>query len=242
MYTNNKLLKLIENYGLIDIEPILENIENYYDLCIFGKAFIENKLYRHIDYLAMFGKSNDSNGHNIVTENLIQLHQFGIITRDGQINTIQKEDKTIIQQRSYLSIYCKKEVSNKIISELLLDNRIFTVIYTSDNHIIHNVPKEEIIRNKMINVTRSSNASNEWNNCTNIWFDNRESYCYYYNNSSDSEEDEEENSIDFNDFILNNCLYITLIYKEYKKYEHNEDVSSILLEIVKNCGIEQIIE
>ncbi len=241
MYTNNKLLKLIDKYGLVNIELILENVENFNDLCIFGKAFIENKVYRHIDYLAMFGKSNDSNGHDLVKDNLIQLHQFGILTRDGQINTNQELNKTIIQQRSYLSFYCKKEVSNIIISNLLLHTNIYTIIFTNDNHVIHNVPKEDTIKNKMINVTRSANASNEWNNCTNIWFDNRESYCYYYT-SSTLDSDKEENSIDFDDFILSDCLYITLVFKEYKQYEESEDVSSILLGIVKNCGIEQIIE
>jgi hypothetical protein len=243
MYTNIELSKLIDKYGLTDIEPILENIENFHDLCIVGKAFIQNKLYRHIDYLAMFGKSEDSNGHQVVTNNLIELHQLGIFTRDGQINNISKNiyNDIIVQQRSYLIFYCQKDISNIIISKLLLHSKIYTIIFTKDNHVIHNVPKEEINRD-CVNITRSTNSTNlnvnnEWNNHTNIWLDERESYCYYYH----TEEEEEEN-LNFDDFILNECLCISIIFKEYKNYEENEDVTTILLQILKDCGIHQIIE
>jgi hypothetical protein len=240
MYTNTKLLKLIDEHGMDDIEPILENIENFNDLCIFGKAFIENKVYRHIDYLGMFGKSEDSNGHDSVTDNLIQLHQFGIVTTGGQINTISLCENIYLQQRSYLTFYCTKEVSNTIINELFLKTSIYTIVYTNDSHIIHNVPKEDMIKDS-VNVTRTTtnDFNNKYDNHSNIWLDRREGYYYDFVNS-DSEEELE--SINFDELFLNECLFITLIFKEYKNFNKSEDVSSILLEIVKKCNVPQLIE
>jgi len=228
MYINTKISSLIDKYGLIDIEPILKNILNFNDLCIFGKAFIENKIYRHIEYYGMFGKSSDSNGHESESSNLIKLHQYGIFTTNGQINILTKDE----EQRSYLSFYCENKVSNKIISLLLLDSRIYTIIYSfnnnSETNIIHNVPSKEIIENK-INVTRYLDNDKIYNNQTNIWFDSHPLECYSY--------DEEDTNI-YYDHILNSCLHICILCKEYG---YKQDTTSILLEIIKECNIPEII-
>ena len=244
MYINNELSLLIDKHGLNDIEPIVKSINNFEDFCIFGKAFIENKIYRHIDYLGPFGKSSDSNGHSSEVNRLIELHQYGILTTGGQINLIDK----MCQQRSYLDFYCEKNVSNKILPLLLSSSEsknIYTIIFTIDGDIIHNVPKEKQIlgeKNNKINVTKYLNYNDdnkEWIYKTNIWFDSHPLDCYYYR--VDDEDNEEELMIEF-DFILNKCLYISIIYKDYCEYDENKETSTILLNIIKEVGIPQMIK
>ena len=126
LYSNTKLDELISTYGLTKITKdnkqylsILKAINNTKDLCIYGKAFIDQKLYTTWNTLAMFG-TVDSNGHEIEQKNLSELHTYGIFTVEGQQNLISNEEL----QKGYLIFFCKPNLLGKLSSSLFNDPRI----------------------------------------------------------------------------------------------------------------------
>jgi hypothetical protein len=121
--------ELISKYGKDEskFKKIVKKINTFSELCIFGKAFIENKVCRHIDYYGYFGKSPDTNGHEIEADNLAKIHMFNILTVCGQIN-LKKEDE---EQRGYLEFYCEKELASKLKESLCKDQRIYVIDFGS---------------------------------------------------------------------------------------------------------------
>ncbi len=108
-------------------DNIVLSICSFEDLCKFGKAFIENRVPRHIDYHGEFGKAEDSNGHGIEAKNLAKIHDYNVLTTNGQCN-LKLDDE---EQRGYLDFYCDTTVANKLTDRLFNDSRVYTVDFGS---------------------------------------------------------------------------------------------------------------
>lgn len=125
---------------------IVSIISSYDELCKLGKAFIENRVIRHINYSSPFGYEEDCISHLIEQKSLSKLHDYGILTTSGQCN-LKLAD---IEQRGYLTFYCEKKHLETLRSKLFNDSRIYTVEYgdpLNDDNPTHNSPYS------LINVT-----------------------------------------------------------------------------------------
>ena len=192
--------KIIETHGKDPdmFDEIVSQVRSFKDLCVLGKAFIENRVCRHINYYGEFGKSEDSNGHSCETNNLSTLHDRGVLTTGGQCNLKLPDE----EQRGYLEFYCEPRVANKIRERLFNDPRIYTVDFgtitgrdrrslecESEKQPVHNffcnakcdwkesgnivehVQKCEYI-GCLLNLTRYiPTESIDWNYCTNLHVD-----------------------------------------------------------------------
>ncbi len=228
MYSNNTLENSIEQFGKTDIVPIVKQIKNYEDLAIFYKAFINGRLYRSINYFGQFGNSGDSFGHGKESNSLSEIHNYGIVSFDGQCNLIEQ----YYRQRGFLEFVAKNDIANKLIPRLLKDSRIYTVFKKSEKtfHNAQNVidmsdPKEDW----GINVTLELDEDDiTWNPIT---------FCMIYDSWTD---------LDYPDLpytshlkeLLTDCTNIFIICKNFGD---SINCSDILLQHIKDANINKII-
>jgi hypothetical protein len=212
-------------------DDIVLSICTFEDLCKFGKAFIENRVPRHIDYYGEFGKAEDSNGHGIERENLAKIHDYNVLTTNGQCN-LKLDDE---EQRGYLDFYCNTTIANKLRERLFNDSRIYTVDFGT-------VENERQCKHNFLCISREScpqhvkscktlgcilNLSKYINSETNKW-------TYFTNLFTDSHPREMFNPEYLNICtVLNNKHYFSIANREYGALTNCSDV---LLEHLKQIA------
>jgi hypothetical protein len=217
------LEELISEYGLTDLNPILKNIHSFDDLLVFGKAFIENKLYRSVNYLGMFGKSSDTDGHDSQRDNLIKCHKYRCFTTGGQIN---KKTETY-QQRSYITFWCEPEIAEKLKIEFEKRNDIYYTLFYS------NKPNFTNYNTKKINLTRVKINETEFNEYTNFW--PLSSYTEICLNEYTRREKHNEIKYHSNyNNIFQSLVHIELCVKEYNYSIESADILLSCLHTINN--------
>jgi len=226
MYQNRKLEEIIDLHGKTSISTILKHVKNIQDLCIFNKAFITNRLYRNINYLAEFGKAEDTNGHDIERNKLTHLHDYGIITSSGQSNLLLPNE----HQRGYLEFYTSKITIDRLKDSLLQHPDIYTIIFYNKTQHISNFPKDTT----MINLTKRKDKHGEWTYPTNYWNDFSHSIYTY----KDEYEDDTRLYFPKVNKIVDECALVCIICIQYG---HTINCSDILLDLLQSCGIQRIL-
>jgi hypothetical protein len=262
MYTNPALESMINEYGNQSQKHVMQHVYphilSYKDLCIFRKAFIDNRVCRHINYCGSFGSSDDANGHDIEQINLSTLHTYGIVTIGGQCNSSKviesmvKADNGAMfleEQRGFLDFYIPKDdpKTGELIDKLFADERIFTIVHVGEEGVQHNCPTDvdreqghNIFKHR-INVTRytpvdkdntveqSDGSSHPTNVSYGLYpFEDRD----FYRMKVKCEADEALRT------CVRTTLFVSMICKEYNAAQNTSD---ILLEHVSEVGIERII-
>ena len=154
-----KLETVIAKYGMHDLNPIVRRVKTFADVLTFGKAFLNNKLYRSVDYFAMFGKGRDTAGHDQERERLLQLHDLRCYTTCGQINVKDAN----IEQRSYVTFYCERDTADRLLPALEARDDIFYVMSSNHDSTFCNFASD------CVNVTKVKQEDGTWRFCTNIW-------------------------------------------------------------------------
>lgn len=121
----------IQKYGIKNPKKVYKYVKTYENLLESGIAFLNRRMSQTYSYMGYFGEANsDGEDHIISKESLIQLHQKGIFTIDGQINRKfgvphYNEESSTIQQKSYLRGYMTKSMVHDLLPKLLADKRIY---------------------------------------------------------------------------------------------------------------------
>ena len=106
-----------------------------------------------------------------LSDDLLKLHEYNVLTVDGQGSLIDKNKKVghdivSVEQKPYLSCFLEKKYKEQLIE--FFENKIHLM------YIIQEYGKQTItnITNKRCNVTRTKkNKDKTWNLCTNLWTD-----------------------------------------------------------------------
>jgi len=250
-YQNQKLCDAIAKHGNTSRASlgryVFSKIKVYEDLCIFGKAFIENRVCGHINYLARFGHGDDSNGHDIETHNLMRLHCYGIVTTGGQCN--KKETITashmvckrtlLEEQRGYLSFFVPKKdgMAMSLLVSLMKDDRVFVISHDPEeewtcNNLPFVIDKEKgyNVGFRGINLTRYTFVDDESVQLTtNIWVQEGEHdmtgelACEKYPHIQD---------------FLYDCFYIDVTCRDYNA---DTNCSDIVMEHVVKLNISRML-
>ena len=146
-------------------EIVYEKVQDYHQLLLTNIAFLNSKLAHSFNYFARWGSpdAEDQNTHaQVATQNLITLHQYGILTTNGQsayceldtyIPPWEKEHNGQIvkggdihhyslRQRSYVNCYMPENMAVLLLPHLLNDKRICISMHypEGDMRYIDNVP------------------------------------------------------------------------------------------------------
>lgn len=113
---------------------LYEDVNTYEDLLKVNVQFLRNEISQTYYYCAEFGELCGEN-HMGARNALIELHQRGIYTVDGQSNT----DK----QRGYVTFLCQPELATQLIELLKQDERVYTSYDDPNGEYYDNFPTDD---------------------------------------------------------------------------------------------------
>ena len=137
-----------------DYEKVYSKVENYYQLIATNIAFLKSKLPRTWYYGERWGSPEAEDHADVATNNLIKLHEYGVMTVNGQSSFCEKnvyippwqriDEKTgeirkggdihdySSSQRSYVVCYIPVSMAETLLPYLLLDKRIYVSMHWPD--------------------------------------------------------------------------------------------------------------
>jgi hypothetical protein len=198
----------------------LKEIHTFDDLLVFGKAFLQNKLYRSVVYYGMFGKSADTNGHDTQRDALLKCHNLRCFTTNGQVNQYTQNH----QQRSYVDFWCEQTTANKLLEQLMKRFDIYFLV-------LH--PTQQLVKNfvgSRINLTRlRQDTSQPFDEPTNMWSSHSYEDICAQEKTREGYEDEVGYHESYNN-IFDSLVYIVFCVKEFN---YTIEAADILVEALE---------